>query len=163
MEAKLELKHLVGYLPYGLKVENDNHIAVITMMYLPAGKLDTDLWIVSMEDTTNPELSCSVNFKEVKPILHPLSDLTKEIEVNGEKITPLLKLARKLFDNEPESFDSMSSCILWVDEMIINQVQKPKGYDNILHWAFQDLIKWHFDVFGLIGKGLAIDINTLYQ
>ena len=25
------------------------------------------------------------------------------------------------------------------------------------------LIEWHFDVFGLIEKGLAIDINTLPQ
>jgi len=39
--------------------------------------------------------------------------------------------------------------------------QSEKGYDFLPHGIFQDLIKAHFDVFGLIDKGLAIDINTL--
>jgi hypothetical protein len=29
------------------------------------------------------------------------------------------------------------------------------------HQDVQKLFEWHFDVFGLISKGLAIDINTL--
>jgi len=29
--------------------------------------------------------------------------------------------------------------------------------------AYSLLFKWHFDVFGLIKKGLAVDINTLKQ
>lgn len=36
--------------------------------------------------------------------------------------------------------------------------------DEIVHESYllmQKLIEWHFDVFGLIEKGLAIDINTL--
>jgi hypothetical protein len=34
--------------------------------------------------------------------------------------------------------------------------------NNILTYEnWQLLFKWHFDVFGLIEKGLAIDINTL--
>jgi alanyl-tRNA synthetase len=34
---------------------------------------------------------------------------------------------------------------------------------NLLHYmvVFEKLFKMHFDVFGLIDKGLAIDINTL--
>ena len=29
------------------------------------------------------------------------------------------------------------------------------------YWIAQKLFEWHFDVFGLIEAGLAIDINTL--
>lgn len=158
---KLELKYLATYLPYGLKVYHEDHIAIITEFYLPAGNHNPDLWVVSMKDSSNNELSCSVNFKEVKPILRPLSELTKEIEHNEEKFSPLLKMANKLYDKEPESFDSLASCIKWVDFMIIQVIRNKKGYDNIPHWAFNDLIKWHFDVFKLIDQDLAIDINTL--
>jgi len=34
---------------------------------------------------------------------------------------------------------------------------------NIYQHQFEKLISWHFDVFGLIEKGLAIDINTLKE
>ena len=32
---------------------------------------------------------------------------------------------------------------------------------NTPYWIMEKLFKWHFDVFNLLEKGLAIDINTL--
>ena len=72
---KLELKHLAGYLPYGLKYKD-----------IPKGfdgirELDIKTFDWCLENG--------------KPILRPLSDLTKEIEVNGEKFVPYINLAKK--------------------------------------------------------------------
>ena len=64
----LELKHLAGYLPYGLKVIFDDRIGIISSIYLPAGNYNNnELWFVSLEeDKENSELSCSVLFSNIK-------------------------------------------------------------------------------------------------
>lgn len=71
-------------------------------------------------------------------ILRPLSDLTKEIEHNGEKFVPTKALS------------------MW-DLEGITAIDIPHIPVNL----YELLLKWHFDVFDLIGQGLAIDINTL--
>lgn len=82
-------------------------------------------------------------FESVMLILRPLSDLTKEIEHNGEKFVPHTKLGGRpnLTDYD---IDYLSKKINVMSYGLITQ-----------------LIEWHFDVFGLIEKGEAIDINTI--
>ena len=66
---ELQLKHLAPYLPYRLKVTKDDWGRVF--------KMDNDgttLNCIGIDYILN------IN---AKPILRPLSDLTKEIEVNG--------------------------------------------------------------------------------
>ena len=73
-------------------------------------------------------------------ILHPLSDLTKEIEHKGDRFVPKQVLHTQ-----------------YVCEMI--------GL-NPATWSFRimlKLIEWHFDICGLIEKGEAIDVNTLSE
>ena len=159
---KLELKHLAPYFPYGLNCEilnyNSDYVGkrfgVIKGYYFYAGEPH---YMFNGKDVAGKDTSL------FKPILRHLSGLNVMFEHNDVQISPLLELAKKLYNKEPESFDSMSTCIKWVDYQIIEQVKEPKGYDNIPHWSFQDLIKWHFDVFGLIDTGLAVDINTLSE
>lgn len=144
---KLELKHLAPYLPYDLKVFHEGHIAIIASMYLPADNYEKDLWIVSMEDLRDRELSCSVNYKEIKPILRPLLDLTKEVEVNGEKFIPY-----NIF-------------IHWYGFEVLEGWRR-NNYKNLnvneLSFAIiNKLLEWHFDVFGLLEKNIAVDINKL--
>ncbi len=81
----------------------------------------------------------SNNIKSVKLILRPLLDLTKEIEHNGEKFVPIedFKKAGYIFPLNEDNFYNL-----------------PYGIVNIL-------LKWHFDIYGLIDAGLAIDINTI--
>ena len=126
----LELKHLAPYLPYGLKMiyVHTNKIGQISNIYtLGSGYNDDDIKI-------------SIDYSEgehiwmYKPILRPLSDLTKEIESDGEKIVP-----RSKFIGNPLDYKIL--------ENSYNVIQK--------------LLEWHFDIFGLIEKGFAIDINTL--
>lgn len=76
---------------------------------------------------------------EFKLILRPLSDLTKEIIINHVCFVPC-----EQFTFEVES--DLRKCI--VDEELPFAVIK-------------QLIKWNFDIFGLIEKGEAVDYHTL--
>jgi len=150
---KLELKHLAGYLPYGLEVIFDDKIGIIASIYLPAGKYnDNELWFVSLEENKeDSELSCSTLFSNTKPILRPLSYLAKEIEVNGEKFIPIEVLYDEIvYDTDEEFYRILKR--EWDD------------YDLIKSYPYrfvQKLLEWHFDIYGLIENNLAIDKNTL--
>jgi len=191
---KLELKHLAPYLPYGLKAvceglsgEKTFHIYTI--------EHDT---ITSSGVGLNTALKNGFTFS-VKPILRPLSDLTKEIEHNGEKFIPLLELRSieqgnwddgEFFLNHTQITDygvrnaEYEGPVYWVEwQDGLSQTQSFSFKSNNFHrvWIrdrkklggveggivenqlqlFQKLFEWHFDVFGLIDAGLAIDINTL--
>lgn len=139
---KLEIKHLVPYLPYDLKVCAMGELAdsdkpkVFEMVGLDnkfvefheIGRTITEQYIYS----------------DIFPILRPLSDLTKEIEVNGEKFVPIY---------------------YWDDtnrKDILYQCSTDYKYCEYLEWfIIEKLFEWHFDVFGLLENNLAIDINTL--
>ena len=79
---------------------------------------------------------------DVKPILHPLSDLTKPIEHNGETFIPIEKIA--IYD--PKNI-----------QYFIEQI-----YTGFIEYiVLKQLIEWHFDIADLISKDEAIDVNTL--
>jgi len=138
METQLTIKHLAAYLPYGLKAVNE-----IRNFTVEIKGLQTD------NDVIHSLGKSPIKF--IKPILRNLSDLTKEIEVNGEKFCPYEKYNDDFgvhddylheFQNEDGSFD-VNDC------------------KNLPQYVFYWLVSIHFDVFGLIPAGLAIDINTL--
>ena len=123
---ELELKHLAPYLPYNL------------MIKYRVGKLSG----YKYDFLTGQRLDSLSMYKYFKPILRPLSDLTKEIEVNGEKFVPQDKLPH---------LD-----LKWLinsDNLIMKT-----NYEDVLK-----LLSWHIDLFNLISNGLAIDANTLNQ
>lgn len=133
---ELELKHLVPYLPYGLKLQ-----------YVVRDKLEQTGIMKSVshnEDETHPtRVSISAMYNEehiwmFKPILRPLSDIDNVIPMYGEKGIP------------SEEMDA--NCLKWLRLGDIAEIR---------YSTFDFLIEHHFDVFGLIDKGLAIDINTL--
>src|SRR6478736_9984112 len=133
---KLELKHLAGYLPYGLKgISTEENLGIeIVKGYSIYGKNDTICLATNVDD---------IDLELFKPILRPLSDLTKEIEVNGEKFVPLDELWKY------HNFSAMRWGDIETD---------PTRYPYTI---VEKLLEWHFDIHGLIEKGLAIDINTL--
>ena len=121
---KLELKHLAPYLPYELKV------------FLPIWKCERTISQLRQKSIVTKDFANHLWFIDVKPILRPLSDLTK---VNGFSLSDMITHG---YHNEfwlPENFE----------------------VKYLMHLDFEKLVSWHFDVFGLIEKGLAIDINTI--
>lgn len=113
--------------------------------------------------------------------LRPLSDLTKEIEVNGEKFVPIEKLLDIHSNVNWSASDYLEVGSSHNDEWWVSFKKKPSFYFgfnkihgfyamtkegnqqslNNVYELYQKLFEWHFDVFGLIDAGLAIDINTL--
>ena len=118
---KLELKHLAGYLPYGLKMYDQKTTGIREL------KGFTSKWKAS---------------SDLKPILRPLSDLTKFCEVLG--FVPI------------ERLDDLESdvCSYSLDYYINHTKRLP-------FYRVQKLLEWHFDIHNLIENNLAIDINTL--
>jgi len=140
---KLELKHLAPYLPYGLKGKYGDSNTIWT--------LNPAITEIRYESEELPLYHFISKFPP-KPILRPLSDLTREIEVNGERFIPIYWFEHNSKDTMYFEDDFLRGIVLRGNSYKITQCSY-----NIL----QILLKWHFDVFGLIEKGLAIDINTL--
>ena len=149
---KLELKHLAPYLPYGLsfsvnlKNVRDNFPDELRTLKLAETNIDLAL-------------------KTGKPILIPLSSMTKE---EAYELGILLISEADMEDKE-----------IGIGEMRLMGVAYPtivykdkedeeysvtiqfssigiSGIDLIPYEAYEWLFKHHFDVFGLIGKGLAV-------
>ena len=190
---KLELKHLAPYLPYKLTAEMiDYKCDYVGKKYdeiVGVHQWDKSglLWCVLTVGCSKPSLD------KIKPILRPLSDLTKEIEHNGEKFVPLEKLFKMIDNSDYIEFlikNELLNCDLlkmntqidddWNHVLIIHSDESDLEfhYSNCsfglftnwehlfvsnLYELLQKLFELHFDVFGLIENKLAIDINTLNQ
>lgn len=143
MDNKLELKHIAPYLPYKLKAVD----------YFDGIKLIREV----VPSNIMAFVDCDTS---AKPILRPLSDRTKEIEIDGCKFTPnnLLneRFRQRSKDLIPYKYIHSN---LELEVQTENYSQTLDLYDGYL--IVNQLFEWHFDVFGLIDKGLAIDINTL--
>jgi hypothetical protein len=155
----LKLEHLAPYLPYNINLKINT----------PIGYFDRKF-----------EIDCGHDFNlhlsqgNIKPILRPLSDITKEIEVNGEKFVPILELGKLYFPtSELENGGVLIEELVYKNNEFknyfqdynytgdnVNRYYKNIGYSESVKIQRQ-LLKWHFDIHGLIEKGLAIDFNTL--
>lgn len=76
---------------------------------------------------------------EFKLILRPLSDLTKEITINHVCFVPC-----EQFTSEVES-----------------DLRKYIVDEELPFAVVMQLVKWHFDIFGLIERNEAVDYHTL--
>lgn len=157
---KLELRHLIPYLPYGVRgiltqdLRDDfqcedwlEDIEIINKgaIWQYAGYADDDLFIPLGEGDFSGLLIRNGNTytsvgNSIKPILRPLSDLIKIISIGN---------------NEGWETD-------WVD--YIFDIEGKLNEANILIFPYnliEFLLEKHIDVFGLIKQGLAININNL--
>lgn len=176
---KSELKHILGYLPYQLNAEYKE--------FLDIQKTDlgafSNVEITGIDFQNNRVLIRNGYVTErdsIKPILRPLSDLTKEIEVNGEKFMPIIELAKLALSVKvliKPIIDERFSKVTFEGHNEDYMFLVNKGLDFCLSnisfgsshnirisnqiQLFEKLYECHFDIHDLIGKGLAIDINTL--
>lgn len=161
---KLELKDICGYLPYNImcKVDLWKTSQVLTLLHINGiygfgeiGRADECL-------------------NEIKPLLHPMSDLTKSITVKGynddKPFISIKILSPRFFRNrvwdrsrfrliyEYENSDIYIERYCSVDKIWGCECVIPFNLKNI------DLLnQWHFDYRELIEAGLAVDINTLKE
>ena len=126
-------------LPYGLHciVSGDATFKILSLHF-------ENINLVRIHKTGYRDFPMTI--PHIKPILRPLSDLTKPIEHNGEKFVPIERIAYS-YGYEIQIFR--------------NKLLKPimcEQFNIVLQ-----LIKWHFDIALLIEKGEAIDVNTLTE
>lgn len=149
---ELELKHLAPYLPYNLETFIiGEFIDEYADNPIPKGfnieGLNTG-WVEIHE--IGRTVTEQYPFEDVKPILRPLSDLTKEIEHNGEDFVPY----------EHHVFIEAMAANEYLEYLC--EARADLSEDRLLPYSIvQLLLEWHFDVFGLIEKGLAIDKTSL--
>lgn len=121
---QITIEELSAYLPYKVKVKhatrkgNVKKITELTLSDAP--------WLFRQE--------------YFKPLLRPISQLTTEIEVNGEKFVPIERL-EELY--QQLGYDNYSS-------YFIMSYTKRLPYEIV-----QFLLSLHFDIFGLLDRNLA--------
>lgn len=143
---KLEIKHLASYLPYSLKVMMEGkkcnvawmstkHIAVIRPNIL--GEIKKIKWEYA--------------HLNIRPILKHIETLTIEekIDVWGSSKT---YVGKSVIDSKDGFYDNWILPLKYI---------KDHGYDDVNYRTINRLLSKKIDMFGLIEKGLAIDINTL--
>lgn len=165
--GKLELKHIVGYLPYKLGVLDDE-----------GDRLELISIDMSEEDfcyscySFKPRMRIDFMEDNLKPILRPISSITKQEAYQlGVLITNKNEMADKTVgigkitvgewevpiinytDIDGEEYSFMV--------MFCNHGISATNDNNMTFEAYEWLYENHFDIHGLIEQGLAIDVNTL--
>ena len=127
---KLELKHLASYLPYGLNIKDVKHCSVFEALhFITTPHQDFSLFKGNLDQL--------INDKYLKPILFPLSSLTKEDIKNFYQ-----------FNNDDlKSIDWKE----WAEDLMFFI----KAEETFQLSQFEYLFSKKFDVFGLIDAGLA--------
>ena len=133
---KLELKHLAPYLPFELQIEHP------TML---VGK--REISELRNLGQTNIEVShrLYVQISNCKPILRPISDLTIKQTIEFYYLSSL--------DLE----------IIDINQWHLELIEELKTNQKFQLSQFNKLFKWHFDVFDLISKDLAVSIHDVGQ
>lgn len=132
---ELELKHIAPYLPYGLKCQTlDRGKTVISE--LNAAYSDNSYTFMNIVESEK-------GFDDIKPILKSMNNLNN---------TYINELAKYIVSIDEKYTIELATILI--------KAYKPNPL-GMPYIVIQKLLEWHFDVFGLIEKGLAIDINTL--
>lgn len=144
---KLELKHLTPYLPYGLKMFNEKSGNIETVKGVVHWFPDVSIQVMS------DGKSKSLDIWPLKPILRPLSDWNKWYKDNYMQLRGLRNSPFGFYEISFNEYDNLLA--VFSDHEIAYSVNL--SMLPILSIVFEN----HFDIFGLIPAGLAIDINTL--
>lgn len=157
-------EYMAMSLPYGLKLMQSckywatpeaDRVVLFTGLSEIDNKMPEQYQNIPCEPTVfyrvNENTTGTDSVSKFKPICRPLSDLTKPIEHKGEKFIPIVELLKNSsFDTSKMSEGEIMSFV--------------KVYSNTDLIALNDLplyLQWHFDLFGGIDSGEAIDVNTL--
>ena len=134
-------------LPYGLHciVSGDATFKILSLHF-------ENINLVRIHKTGYRDFPMTI--PHIKPILRPLSDLTKPIEHNGETFVPIERI-KELFIEGTE--DVLSQSIEAIEYFIENNFFSRIEYLPFI--LIQKLIEWHFAV-GL-DENDYIDVNTL--
>lgn len=136
---KLTIAQVGPYLPYAVKIKTGANVIRELVVDIPKDE----------EIKKYVPIQYVINGMGHSLILRPMSDLTKEIEHNEEKFIPVSFMLEEFGDTETFEF------------YLLQLITDHLNHKRFPYQIIDLIISWHFDVFGLIEKGLAIDINKL--
>jgi len=166
---KLDLELLAPYLPYGLKffIPHDDYQEIQTLTGLSKEDgIQTDYDKVDEQGTVGNLWSFTgernYEFYRIKPILRPLSDLKRVGSdiINEHSINILISEKHNIDYGIFSHFAGHLDLELDGDHMLRYDADKSISF-QVFFDIQNEILKGHYDVFGLIEKNLAIDKNTL--
>lgn len=135
-DKELLLKDLCARLPYGLKVKCEKYSFPVTILY--GSNIDE----VKFKETGGIENICTI-----KPYLFPFSSMTE-----GQKEELNKKFNVQFLGNTIYSIHYHSEGY-WDDDLELGL----QDWLWFINWCYKN----HFDIYGLISMGLAIDATGL--
>ena len=189
-KKKLELKDIIGYLPYGMLFQEQGYHTILRMDSIESRNCN-EIWAnqkyikglgKDINDINYPYLSANncigkgFKLKEIKPILRPMSDLVTSIAVKGynkdREFIPLIEMAKYETSNKGVSYKLATDPMCegyYVDitmkdssEPVVYSFNRDVEYYSLASlWELDFLNRWMFDYRGLIGDNLAININKI--
>ncbi|MBS4039832.1 MAG: hypothetical protein KGZ81_04465 [Flavobacteriales bacterium] len=139
---KLTLEHLSAYLPYEIKIIlGDGEVKTVIAIREWLG------WCVTYKGEHG---ETNIGLKVVKPILRPLSDLDVNQFLQDGKMYSALDVLYPDVD-----FTNVDTRYFYMKKAFQSIPL------NINYVDFRFLTSNHFDVFGLIDKGLAVSIHDV--
>ena len=142
--------------------------------------IDQNCYRIEYDNSKLENLVKSIRFwqDDFKLIVRDLSDLTKEIEIDGVKFVPMIELVKIKHPKEEirVNVSSAKNCYsIWYEFEDEKHTIRDRIYvytqtfdtDYVCsiktteYWIIQKLLSWHFDCFNLLENNLAIDINTI--
>ena len=82
-----------------------------------------------------------------------MSTIDQDQEMNGEVFNPMSVLEKLV------RFNGHWDDLYWLFDDSHGEPLKPHDLIGVPFYVFEELLKWHFDVFGLFDKGLAEPIK----
>jgi hypothetical protein len=159
----LTLEHLSAYLPYGLKMKIDKWTEEIGALNgFDAVLKDVRVTLIISRNKNKSEATTwTPELKYCKPILYPLSSLTETIWYEGKEINPI-EFIKDWYNSQPDSYVSELKYVYWENNLTLFGLELDDSYEVAMPYqAYQLLFKMKIDVYSLIEKGLAVDVNTL--
>lgn len=151
----LQLHHLAPYLPYELMIQvtNGNEVESLCL----TGLTSKDGFDIAEISNTEFYFNEPPDDFYIKPILKPLSSLTKN------QLMELIRMKEDypIINFSPYDIEKSPMILFGVnDGRMKHDVLTYIDLERLSIMQFGKLLEWHFDIFGLIEKGLALDIKT---
>ena len=138
-KEKLTLEHLSAYLPYELKVLRPDNKTV-----LEVNGIVGSLFI--FQELGKHETFGSIKSNANKPVLRPMIEIVDYFS--------------KIFDKDPEVTDFLNVEFLDEHGLDVDYLHECLP-ESLPYGTLKVLLKHHFDVYGLIDKGLAVSIHDV--
>lgn len=165
METDKLFKYLAPYLPYGIQVLHEEHFGMNDFVVKKINAVNVCSGVIQV--LTNHEWDWTDKYKLV---LRPMSDLKKEID-GKIGLVELAKMTGYGIDFAVKRISERSFTVFSVRGEVFGLTRRGfffinEEQDDVLIpqlTLFSYLFEHHYDIWGLIEQGLAIDINNLKE